>query len=175
MDKLRKIGSWFWYNKERMVLIIMVIVLAYRVYGVISPAEPPSWPPIPIPQTELPETEEERQALGMPGLPPLPPTDGLPGTYTSFYERNPFWYYSDGDDDDDDDKAIGSEDLNIMLLKIQDVGGKPRAQLRTTSTTKWYSEGEKFEEFELVSIDPETESVVIYSERYSRQFTLEKQ
>lgn len=174
MDKLRKIGSWFWYNKERMVLIIMVIVLAYRVYGVISPGEPPSWPAIPIPQTELPETEEERQALGMPGLPPVPPTDGLPGTYTSFYERNPFWYYS-GRADDNDNDDIDPEDLNITLLKIQDVSGKPRAQLRTTSTTKWYSEGEQFEEFELVSIDPETESVVIYSERYSRQFTLKKQ
>lgn len=173
MDKLRKIGSWFWYNKERMVLIIMVIVLAYRVYGVISPAEPPSWSPIPIPQTELPQTEEERQALGLPGLPPLAPTDGLPGTYTSMYDRNPFWYYSG--QKDDRDKGIDEKDLNIQLLKIQDAGGKPRAQLRTTSATKWYSEGEQFEEYELVSIDPDTESVVVYSERYSRQFTLKKQ
>lgn len=174
MDKLQKIGSWFWYNKERMVLIIMVAVLAFRVYGIVYPPESEVWPRIPVPQTTLPETDEEKQALGLPSSPPPPPTGGLPGTYTSIYERNPFWYYS-GQAEKKDDPGVTPEDLNIALIDIQDVSGNPRARLRTIRTTKWYSEGEQFEEFELVEIDMETQSVVIYSERYARPFTLKKQ
>lgn len=174
MDKLRKIGSWFWYNKERMVLLVLVVVLGYRVYGVVYPGDPPVWPNIPVPQTALPETVEERQALGLPGDLPLPPLSGLPGVYTSLYERNPFWYYSGRSQEDGADGDINVEDLNIELLDIQEASGEPRARLRTIRTTSWYSEQEQFEEFELVSIDMETRTVVVYSERYGRQFTLEQ-
>ena len=173
MDKLRKIGSWFWYNKERMVLAVMVIVLAYRVYGIVYPPESEVWPRIPVPQTDLPQTDEEKQALGLPSSPPIPPTDGLPGTYTSLYEKNPFWYHA-SQAQTKDKEGVNAEDLNIELLDIQDVSGKPRARLRTIRTTKWYSEGEQFEEFELVQINVETQTVVIYSERYSQRFELKK-
>ncbi|MGI6138268.1 MAG: hypothetical protein ACOYI9_04485 [Candidatus Hydrogenedentales bacterium] len=156
-----------------MVLIVLVLVLMYRVYGIISVPEAPAWPAIPIPLTELPDDRTDQESLGLPSRPPMVPTDGVPGTYTSLYERNPFWYYG-STTDSRDSQQIRPEDLNITLLKIQDVSGRPRAQLRTASTTKWYSEGEQFEEFELISIDAEEESVVIYSERYARQFTLKK-
>ena len=78
MDKLRKIGLWFWYNKERMVLLVMLVVLAYRVYGVLYPGDAPVWKNIPVPQTSLPESAEERQTLGLPGELPYP-LAGLPG------------------------------------------------------------------------------------------------
>ena len=120
MDKLRKIGSWFWYNKERMVLAVMVIVLAYRVYGIVYPPESEVWPRIPVPQTELPQTDEEKQALGLPSSPPIPPTDGLPGPYTSLYEKNPFWYHA-SQAQTKDKEGVNAEDLNIELLDIQDV------------------------------------------------------
>jgi len=174
MDKLRKIGTWFWYNKERMVLLVMVVVLAYRVYGVVYPGAPPVWPHIPVPQTALPENAEERQTLGLPGELPLPPLAGLPGVYTSLYQRNPFWYYS-GQGQQQDSGEVSAEDLNIQLVDIQSASTGPRARLRTIRTTDWYSEREQFEEFELVSIDMETRTVVVYSERYGRQFTLQQQ
>ena len=173
MDKLQKIGAWFWNNKERMVLIVMVAVLAYRVYGIMYPEAPQVWPRVPTPQTMLPENPEDRQDLGLPSAPPPPPPMGLPGVYASLYERNPFWYHS-GQAQQQGSQTVQAEDLNIQLVDIQDVGGRPRARLRTIRTTAWYSENEQFEEFELMQIDPETESVVIYSERYARPFTLQK-
>ena len=97
----------------------------------------------------------------------------MPGTYTSIYEKNPFWYHASQAQNKGEDR-VNVEDLNIELLDIQDVSGKPRARLRTIRTTKWYSEGEQFEEFELVQINVETQTVVIYSERYSQRFELEK-
>jgi hypothetical protein len=174
MDKLRKIGLWLWYNKERMVLIVMVVLLAYRVYGIMYPAPQQTYKRIPQPQLALPEDGEERKDLGLPSAPPIQPPTGVPGTYTSLFERNPFWYYS-SQAKQEQGETVQAADLNIKLVDIQDVGGKPRARLRTSSTTKWYSEGEQFEEFELVEINPVEKTVVIYSERYSRQFTLEKQ
>ncbi len=174
VDKLRKLGIWFWYNKERMVLLVMVAVLAYRVYGVMYPPEPEQWPFIPVPLTDLPQSAEERQALGLPGDLPLPPTSGLPGVYTSLHERNPFWYYS-GSTQQKGGEEGSAEALNIQLLDIQVAAGEPRARLKTIRTTDWYSEREQFEEFELVSIDVETQTAVVYSERYERQFTLKKQ
>ena len=97
----------------------------------------------------------------------------LPGDYVSFYERNPFWYYS-GTAGQDTGQDVRVEDLNIQLLDIQTgPDGNPRARLRTR-TTAWYSEGDTFEEFEVTRIDPDTNSVVVYSERYGRPFTLEK-
>jgi hypothetical protein len=174
MDKLQKIGAWFWRNKERIVLIVMLLVLAYRVYGVMNPAPAKIWPHVPTPQTILPEAGEERQSLGLPNNPPVRPPDGLPGVYTSVYEKNPFWYYS-GQKQQEGKQEVSVEDLNIQLLNIQEVDGKPRAQLHTSRTTKWYFEGESFEEFELTRIDTETQTVVVYSEKYTRQFTLKMQ
>ena len=94
--------------------------------------------------------------------------------YTSLYERNPFWYYS-GQKTSSASEQVSAADLNIELVDIQNVRGKPRARLKTSRTTKWYSENEQFEEFEVTSIDAENQSVVVYSQRYSKSFTLEKQ
>jgi len=94
MDKLRKIGLLIWNNKERMVLIVMLIVFGYRVYQIFFPPPPPEWPGLQTPKTQLPEEPEYRQELGLPGGPPMRPPMDIPGTYATFYERNPFWYYS---------------------------------------------------------------------------------
>ena len=53
------------------------------------------------------------------------------------------------------------------------MGDRWRAQLRTRSTTKWYDEGEEFEQFILEQVNPEDKTVVVYSEQYGRRFTLE--
>jgi hypothetical protein len=174
-DKLVKAGTWLWYSKELLVMLIMIGVLVYRVYGVFSPPPPPKWPPLTQPKTELPTTPEEMEAMALPGNPqPRPPLDvPSPGSYSTLYARNPFWYHS-GKQKQDEKKEITAADLNIQLLDIQDTGGKLRARLRTKVTTKWYSENEQFEEFQLLSIDSASQKVEIYSTRYGRNFTLSK-
>lgn len=173
MDKLQKIGSWIWYNKERMVLVVMVLVLAYRVYQVLNPPPPKQWAMPATPRTELPDDPVAREPLGLPSAPPPRPPMTLPGDYVSFYERNPFWYHS-GTSGQDGGQEVRTEDLNIHLLNVQTgADGSPRARLRGR-TTGWYSNGEQFEEFEVLEINPDTDTVVVYSERYGRSFTLEK-
>jgi hypothetical protein len=174
-DKFIKAGNWLWYSKELIVLLVMVGILVYRVYGVVNPPPPPQWPPLPRPQTELPTDPAEVQTLGLPGDPtPRPPMD-VPGTYSMLYNRNPFWYYS-GQQKQDTKTEVDPKDLNIKLLDIQNAGGKLRAKLRTgDNATKWYSENDQFEKYELQKIDPDSNTVEIYSERFARTFTLSKE
>jgi len=173
MGKLQKIGTFIWNYKELMVLVVMILALAYRVYGVLTPPPPADWPRLMPPKQQLPEDPEQRQQIGLPGSPPARPLMDMPAVYVDFYERNPFWYHS-GQTKDESSKEVTAEDLNIQLLDIQDVGGNPRARLRSARTTAWYSAGEQFEEFELLEIDPELQTVVVFSERYDRPFTLRK-
>ncbi len=171
MDKIQKIGTWIWDNKERMVLVVMVLVLGYRVYEILSPPPPPDWPRLQPPRRQLPEEPEYREELGLPSEPPARPPMDVPGTYATFHSRNPFWYHS-RDARPESGEQVRAEDLNIQLLDIQDVGGNPRARLRSARTTAWYSTGEQFEEFEVLEINVDTDTVVVYSERYARPFTL---
>lgn len=173
MDKLQKLGAWLWRNKERMVLIVMIAVLAYRVWGIFNPPQEEAWARLPKPQLELPSDPEERKELGLPAMPPLPTPSVMPGVYTTLYDRNPFWYYS-GQKQSSGSEQISAADLNIELVDIQTGRGNPRVRLRTARTVKWYSENEQFEEFEVISIDAENQTVVVYSQRYSKSFTLEK-
>lgn len=173
-DKLIKLGNGLWYSKELLVLLVMLGILGYRVYGVVNPPPPPKWPPLPRPLTELPTEPAELQALDLPGDPtPRPPMD-VPGSYAALYNRNPFWYYSGQKKSGDEKKEVTAADLNIKLLDIQNAGGRLRAKLRTQTTTQWYSENDQFEKYELQHIDPENNTVEIYSERYARTFTLSK-
>jgi hypothetical protein len=173
MNKLQKIGAWIWNNKERMVLAVMLAVFAYRFYQIWDPPPPQNWERLRSPMQELPEEPEARQELGLPSNPGPKPPMNLPGDYVSFYERNPFWYYS-GQMQQNQNQEVRAEDLGIELIDIQDVQGKPRARLKTSRTNKWYSEAEQFEEFEVQQIDPEASTVVVFSERHSKSFTLKK-
>lgn len=176
MDKLQKIGNWIWYNKERMILVVMVLVLAYRVYEVLNPPPPRQWPPLASPRTQLPDDEESRQMLGLPGSPPPRPGIALPGDYVSFFDNNPFWYHS-GTARQDTGADTRGADLNIQLLDVQVVRGTPRARLSTPGgRPAWYDENEQFaNQYELQRIDPETGTVVVYSERHRQSFTLRRQ
>ena len=173
MDKLRKAGLMLWNYKELMVLVVMLLIQIYRVYSVLTYTSATDWKRTMPPKSQLPEEAEYRQEMGLPGTPPQRPLMDMPAVYVDFYERNPFWYHS-GQTKDESSKEVTAEDLNIQLLDIQDVGGNPRARLRSARTTAWYSAGEQFEEFELLEIDPELQTVVVFSERYDRPFTLRK-
>jgi len=173
MDKLRKAGLMLWNYKELMVLVVMLLILIYRVYSVLTYTSATDWKRTMPPKAQLPEEAEYRQEMGLPGTPPQRPPMDMPAVYVGFYERNPFWYYS-GQTTQESNTDVTAEDLNIELLDIQDAGGKARARLRTSRTTKWYSANEQFEEFELTQINVEEQTVVVFSERYDKPFTLRK-
>jgi hypothetical protein len=164
VNSIRKIGRWFWLNKERMILVIMVCILCYRVYQIIYPPPKPQEKQYRPPVKEV--AEDQR-----PPLPPPPPPMLIPGAYASLHRQNPFWYYSR--EASDKQREVTGKDLGITLLNVRRVGETWRAQLRTQSTTRWYNEGEEFEQFVLERVNPEEKTVVIYSEQYARRFTYE--
>jgi len=165
-DKAVKAFRWIWDNKERMVLVVMVGVLCYRIYVVLNPevmvetvnARPPD------------RSVEGHSPEIIPPEVPAPPALDLPGNYTGLYRNNPYWYYAG-------DRGVGEEEvtaatLGINLLDIKEAAGTWRAQLQTETTRKWYEEGEQFEEFELIEINAEEGTAVVYSERYGERVTL---
>ncbi len=166
LDKIQKIGMWFWWNKERFVLLILVGILGYRVYVIIYPPPPPAEKTYSPPKKEVPDELK-------PPMPPLPPPLSIPGSYASLWRENPFWYFAGETAKRQGSQEITPQELGITLLNIRQVGDRLRAQLRTRSTTKWYDEGEEFEQFVLEQVNPEDNTVVIYSEQYGRRFTLE--
>lgn len=147
-----------------MVLAGLVAVLIYQVYKVkFAPVEttedkinivPPSGT-----VTDPPDDE----------LPPEPPSDPNRPDTRRLVQKNPF-------------SAIGlggslSEDTDqkpdLTLLKIMAYsGGKFVAQIRTqTARPKLYGIGAEFESYRIVSIDPNAQKVVIYSEEHRAEFT----
>ncbi|MCX8063552.1 MAG: hypothetical protein N3G21_00070 [Candidatus Hydrogenedentes bacterium] len=166
IDKIKKIVIWFWLNIEKFVLVVMIGILGYRVYVIAFP------PPPPAEETYSPPRKEVPEELKSPLPPPIPP-GSVPGTYSSLWRENPFWYYAGEPSVGKGEQVISEKDLGVTLLNIRQVGDRWRAQLRTRSTTKWYDEGEEFEQFILEQINPEEKTVVIYSEQYGRRFTLQ--
>lgn len=170
VDKLRKVLGWIWHNKERMVLVVMVVILCYRVYEVMNP--PPEEGP-----ANYPSPITDRARIPPEAQPPVPPETvsiDVPGNYSNLYRQNPFWYHS-GERTGAGEQAVTPEDLDIELLAIREVNGRWRAQLRTQTTRDWYDEGEEFEEFVLEQINPEENSVVIYAARVAERLTLTTQ
>lgn len=89
MDKLRKIAERLWYNKERIVLAVMVVVLCWHVYRIVSPTEKDTDMPnytIPKPGPIVEPLEETQM--------PLPPEPRQIAQWKSIVTPNPFWYYS---------------------------------------------------------------------------------
>jgi len=166
-DKLRKFVRFVWLIKERLVLAVMVVFLCQRVYRVLNPGDPPQQDPLPPPKRTLEDLPPEELP---PEPPPVPPID-IPGTYSSLVKRNPFWYYGGQGGQTDDE--VSAADLGLALIDIKPLGGRVRVRLQTRSTTKWYDVGEQFEEFELISADPDLGTVEVFSEQYNRSFILE--
>ncbi len=137
LDKIQKIVIWFWWNKEKFVLLILVGILGYRVYVIAYPPPPEKEEVYSPPRKEVPDELK-------PPLPPLPPAISIPGTYASLWRENPFWYFSGEQQASQGAGTITEKDLGITLLNIRQVGERWRAQLRTRSTTKWYDEGEEY-------------------------------
>jgi hypothetical protein len=161
MTKIRKLFAWFWRNKERMVLIVMVAILCQRVYQVMYPKPP--------------EDHKRRVAPGdsiseLPPLPPPRPLTDVKGAYASLYRKHPLWLHSKIGSKDKRDEGV--EELSITLHNIT-TAPRLSAQLSTkTARKKWYSENEPFEKFRLESINVEDKTVDIFSEEHNKVYTI---
>lgn len=172
VTKLRNFGAWIWYNKERMFLAALVVILVYRVYQAALPPEDDAGavfarPPI----SQAPEAWPEEL---VPRPPAAAPARNVPASWRALHARNPFSYFSEGAAAQDG--QVTAESLGISLRDIQVLPtGVVRARIRTISTDKWYTEGEQFEQFELLEIDTATRRAVVYSQQFSQRLVLESQ
>ena len=146
-----------------MVLAVMVIFLCFRVYQVVQPAQSQTEnKDFELPRSEFPPDVET------PGTPPRIPADPNPGNWTDLVRNNPFVYVSPGDStrgDGDSDQVLDLEVLNFQETS----DGNWRVRIRSASRRGWYSEGDAFEAYELLSIDPETECIVVFAEELARR------
>jgi len=159
-----------------MVLGVVVVVLCSRVYEVLRPEEPPPTPEYDFPESEVPRDSVARAEFEFPDSPSLPPARRVPEVWKPLWERSPFWYNAQPGQEDRDADGNQRQDPGIRLLAIAErPDGSPRAQLRTASSKKWYDEGEEFEKYVLISIDPENKQCEVYSEELRERHILKIQ
>ncbi|HOF41530.1 MAG TPA: hypothetical protein PLD73_15780 [Candidatus Hydrogenedentes bacterium] len=122
-------------------------------------------PPKRIPDpTNLPA--EWTEAQGKPPVPPANPLPPSPVAYNALVKENPFTAATVERSTPD---GPGGRP-NLRLLAIREWGDTYRAQIQTR-TRKWYAAGESFETYQLVSIDPDAGTVVIFSEQDGQNYT----
>ena len=140
-----------------MVLAVMVIFLCFRVYQVVQPQPQPPGSNFQPPRGELPPDVET------PGIPPRMPVNPNPGNWTNLWVNNPFIYVPPGVSRPGNGNA--GQALNLEVLSFQEVSvGIWRVRIRSASRRGWYSEGDAFETYEILSIDGETKCIVVYAE-----------
>ncbi len=161
MNRVRKIGQWLWFNKERMVLVIMVGVLCYQVWEVVSPPEGP----------EVPNYSPPTGGNVQTPIPPPPPAGlGVPPATAELERRNMFTWFPPQEAGGEEEQEI---ELNIRLVGIRPnpVGDGCIAEIRT-GRTNYVEEGDTFEQFQVISIDCEEEIVVVFAEALGREISL---
>jgi len=166
VDKVKKIAERLWYFKERFVLVVLLIVLGgnvYNLYRTAYPKEASKDTTYLLPKASLGED-------WTPAPPPPPPVTRQPTKWPEIFTPNPFWYLAN--QANTSVKKQGAEDAGISLIRITTVQGKNRAQLQTASSKKWYYEGESFESFELLKIDPGEGTCQVRSERLGKVIAL---
>ncbi len=146
-----------------MVLGVMVIVLCFRVYQVLYP------PPDIAGDIFLPPGNSLPLDVKTPGTPPRIPPNIEPENYTLLWMRNPFTWVEPGKRRLSTDGSI--QDIDLELVNLQQVSdGSWKVQIRSAANTKkWYSEGARFESYQLLSIDPDAECVTVFAEEVQRR------
>lgn len=167
MDKIRKLADIIWYNKERIVLGVMVCILLWHVYGIFNPPpEVETKKLVPPSETNIPKVLSEIAPT------PEPPEERPIAQWEGIYTPNPFWALSA---QSPVMSRAASAPADISLIQIQEGrGGKWRARLKT-NVTAWYDEGASFESFQLIKIHPESNSVEVRSDRLGKVLTLKAQ
>ena len=157
-----------------MVLIIMVGVLVYRVNKVIYPDI--DTPPVPpkAPVESWVGVPPDRLIIIKPPIPPVPPTIDIKENYTNLSLRNPFWLHAKGSTSSNTGE-VRPENLGITLHNIRKNQGTLKAQIKTqTGGKRWYPQNAQFEQFQLVEINEDEQTVTIYSDQYGKEFTFSK-
>ena len=167
MDKIRKLAEAIWCNKERIVFGVMVCILVWHVYSIFNP--PPEEKPK---EFVVPRVENIADAVKDIAASPDPPEERPVAQWEGIYTPNPFWALSA-------QTSVTSRTANapadISLIQIQEGrGGKWRARLKT-NVMGWYDEGDSFESFQLLKINPEDRSVEVHSDRLGKVLTLKAQ
>ena len=179
-SKIRKAGLWVWNQKEKMFLGALLVVLCFRVYVVLI--NPPDVngdpnPPDLIDKPPLPAPSDQTGGFASPDAVPDPPARPIAERaedYRPMVRQNPFTIWSLGAQGSGASDTEGdSIDVNLInIVKWND--GTYRAELSTKVVTKpkRYKEGEVFENYKLMSIDPGNKSVTIYSSAHDKTFEL---
>ena len=161
----QKTGAWIWYQKEKIVLLVLVAFCCVRAYQVVY-GKPP----------DLPEGPPPKPADDIPGLPDARAEKPRPTEFQSLVQRNPFSVYgitTGGTTDTEGDERI---DLNLLrIVSWHDDSYRAEMQRSNETRPKLYEEGEVFGDFELINIDPEANTVTVYAREYDRNFTLAAQ
>lgn len=162
MEKIRYFGNWVWLNKERMVLVVMIVVLCYQVWKVASPSKDNNLIGArhPNPSSNAVDMVEQ-----IPEPPKMPPIERP----VSLYRKNPFWYYGS---QRSSGQGTTETEIRLRLVNIQGSGDSARVKLDDGSAEHWYSIGEPFQSYEVISVDAAEGTCVVYSEEYSKQLTL---
>jgi hypothetical protein len=150
-----------------MVLAVMVGFLMYRVYQVVNP--------IVGPEARLPSPPRSNigDDVDRPGLPPPPPPPPRTDDWSRLWRFNPFEFRQPRASRTTDGENP-ADVLEIRLLRITPSGGgKFRAQIATPGRTAFYEEGQSFESYELLEIDPDAGTVTIFSEGLQKTAVLE--
>lgn len=166
VDTLRKMGLWIWLFKELLILVILVGVLCYRVYGVVNPPPPKNAEKPARPSDVLDPGNE-------PPAPVPPPPPDIAQGYAEIYSRNPFRYEAVGASGS---SGPGAQDPGIVLRDIKELNGVLTARLRvkSTGTDDWHTVDESFQGYLVTDIDAEAKTVTVYVEEFKKSFTLSK-
>ena len=155
IEKLRKLGAWVWRSKERIVLAILVVVLAYRIYEVRygqGPEETSAAGSTPIYPSEAYPTDK---------LPPPPPDMAGPSVPVPILTRNPLDWTAGSTS-----TGQGPETTNIVLVNLGGSESNPRVRIRFGDDLRrspWMrpDQWDSDRRYRVVSIDLEGESCVL--------------
>jgi len=168
VEKIRKLAEAIWYNKERIVLGVMVCVLLWHVYTIFNPPPPEEEPK----ELVVPRVENIPDAVKDIAASPDPPDERPVAQWEGIYTPNPFWALSA---QSSITSRTSDAPADIRLIQIQEGRpGKWRARLKT-NVMGWYDEGDSFESFQLIKIHPEDNSVLVRSDRLGKVLTLKAQ
>jgi hypothetical protein len=163
LDKLRKIGQWLWLSKERIVLLVMILVFAYRVYLVAYPQEAiDSLPPFANPGSHVEPLVGDPQSEPIPPPPPPPVGD--------LVRNNMFWVYAR------DITGTGQETQRQINLRLINIIRTPergvQANLRT-NRNYWVEAGAQFEQFIVREVNADEGFVIVFSEELGDEIRLD--
>ncbi len=170
-SQLRKFGIWLWNQKEKMFLAALLIVLCFRVYLVLSPAQASSKTPEPPKKTAAAAGKLSPENVPDPNPRPI---SERAEDFRPLVRQNPFTIWSvaatgkstTGSDEETIDVTLNN------IVKWSDGGYRAELTTKVTGKSKRYKEGEVFENYKLMSIDPVNKLVQIYSSAHDKTFEL---